>query len=249
VRNPTHVLKSLEEQSRNNKEYIFDRLYRNLYNPEFYMEAYKKIAVSQGSMTAGTDGLTLDDMSIPRINRIITSLKGHSYQPNPVRRTYIAKHNNPTKMRPLGITSTDDKLVQEVIRMLLEAIYEPRFSNFSHGFRPKRSCHTALKSVETLFKGVKWVIEGDISTCFDSFDHHTLITILRRKIHDEHFISLMWKFLKAGYMEQWVYHNTYTGCPQGSGMSPILANIYLSELDAFIEEYKVKFDVGSGTRK
>ena len=249
MRNPTHVLKSLEEQSRNNKEYIFDRLYRNLYNPDFYMEAYKNIAASQGSMTAGVDGLTLDDMSMSRINRIIASLKDRSYQPNPVRRTYIAKHNNPAKKRPLGISSTDDKLVQEAVRMILEAIYEPGFSGNSHGFRPNRSCHTALKEVETLFNGAKWVIEGDIKACFDSFDHHTLINVLRRKIHDEQFINLMWKFLKAGYMEQWEYHDSYTGTPQGSGMSPILANIYLSELDTFIENYKTQYNVGEGKRK
>lgn len=249
MRKPSHVLKSLEEQSCKNKDYSFDRLYRNLYNPDFYMEAYKNIAKSQGSMTAGADGLTLDDMSISRINRIINSLKDHSYQPNPARRTYIAKHNNPSKTRPLGIPSTDDKLVQEVVRMILEAIYEPTFSNNSHGFRPKHSCHTALKSVETLFTGAKWIIEGDIKACFDSFDHHVLINILRRKIQDENFVSLMWKFLRAGYMEQWVYYDTYSGTPQGSGMSPILANIYLSELDNFIENYKMEFDTEKRNRK
>jgi group II intron reverse transcriptase/maturase len=249
MRKPSHVLKSLEEQSRNNKEYIFDRLYRNLYNPDFYMEAYNNIAKSQGSMTSGTDGLTLDDMSTSRINRIIASLKDHSYQPNPARRAYIAKQKNPAKKRPLGIPSTDDKLVQEVVRMILEAIYEPGFSRKSHGFRPKRSCHTALQDVQVLFQGAKWVIEGDIKACFDSFDQHTLINILRRRIRDEHFISLMWKFLKAGYMERWEHHDTYTGTPQGSGMSPILANIYLSELDTFIENYKPAFDVGKTRRK
>jgi retron-type reverse transcriptase len=146
---------------------MFDRLYRNLYNPEFYYEAYNNIAKSQGSMTAGVDGMTLDDMTEKRITRIIASLKDHSYQPNPARREYIAKQNNPAKKRPLGIPSTDDKLVQEVVRMLLSAIYEPTFSNNSHGFRPRKSCHTALKSVNTCFNGAKWVIEGDIKACFD----------------------------------------------------------------------------------
>lgn len=249
MRNPTHVLKSLEEQSQNNSEYKFSRIYRILYNPDFYMEAYRSIAKSQGSMTVGADGLTLDDMSTSRINRIIASLKDHSYQPNPARRVYIAKKNNPEKKRPLGIPSTDDKLVQEVVRMILEAIYEPGFSTYSHGFRPKCSCHTALQEIQTLFTGAKWVIEGDIKACFDSFDHHVLIDILRRRIHDEHFIGLMWKFLKAGYMEQWEYHSTFSGTPQGSGMSPILANIYLSELDSFIENYKMDFDEGKANRK
>jgi len=180
MRTPSHVLKSLEEQAPK-KGYLFDRLYRNLYNPEFYYEAYNNIAKNQGSMTAGADGMTLDDMTEARIARIIASLKDHSYQPNPARRTYIAKQNNPTKKRPLGIPSTDDKLVQEIVRMILNAIYEPIFSDNSHGFRPQRSCHTALKNVKILFNGVKWVIEGDIEACFDSFEHHTLIGILRRR--------------------------------------------------------------------
>lgn len=126
--------------------------------------------------------------------------------------------------------------------MLLEAIYEPTFSVRSHGFRPKRSCHTALSQIKDTFTGVRWMVEGDIKGCFDSFDHHVLVDILRRRIKDEKFLALLWKFLKAGYMEQWVYHKTYSGTPQGSGMSPVLANIYLSELDAFMEEYKARFD-------
>ncbi|MDL2234981.1 group II intron reverse transcriptase/maturase [Christensenellaceae bacterium OttesenSCG-928-L17] len=241
MRNPTHVLKSLEDKACV-KRYTYERLYRNLYNSDFYLLAYKKIATSPGSMTTGADGLSIDQMSMARINRIIESMKDHSYQPNPARRTYIAKKNNPAKKRPLGIPSTDDKLVQEIVRMLLESIYEPTFSNQSHGFRPKRSCHTALAQIQGTFTGVRWIVEGDIKACFDSFDHHVLINLLRRRIKDEAFISLMWKFLKAGYMEQWEYHKTYSGTPQGSGMSPILANIYMTELDTFMEEYKTRFD-------
>jgi len=244
MRNPIHVLKSLEENACK-QGYKYERLYRNLYNPEFYLLAFKNIATSQGSMTAGSDGMTLDDMSMARINRIIAALKDHSYQPHPARREYIAKKNNAAKTRPLGIPSTDDKLVQEVIRMILEAIYEPVFSQNSHGFRPHRSCHTALLEVQTCFRGAKWIVEGDIKACFDSFDHHVLIDRLRKRIADEYFISLMWKFLRAGYMEQWTYHQTYSGTPQGSGMSPILANIYLSELDRFMAEYKQDFDVAT----
>ena len=157
---------------------------------------------------------------------------------------------NSSKKRPLGIPCTNDKLVQEIIRMLLESIYEPTFSDQSHGFRPNRSCHTALTHIKHTFKSVKWIVEGDIKGCFDNFDHHVLIDILRRRIKDEYFIGLMWKSLRAGYMEQWEYHTTYSGTPQGSGMSPILANIYMSELDAYMEEYKASFDRGSeSTRK
>lgn len=128
--------------------------------------------------------------------------------------------------------------------MILEAIYEPTFSENSHGFRTNRSCHTALKEILTLFTGAKWIIEGDIKACFDSFDHHITIQLLRKRIKDEAFISLMWKFLRAGYMEQWTYHETYSGSPQGSGVSPILANIYLNELDEFMGKMKADFDRG-----
>ena len=242
MRNPNHVLKSLREQAYK-KDYKFDRLYRNLYNPDFYLEAYAKIAQSQGSMTAGTDGMTLDDMSIPRINKLIGKLKDHSYQPNPARREYIAKKSDPTKRRPLGIPSTDDKLVQEIVRMILDAIYEPIFSAKSHGFRAKRSCHTALCQIRETFTGTRWIIEGDIKACFDSFNHHVLVDILRERIIDEYFIALIWKMLRAGYMEQWTYHDTYSGSPQGSGCSPTLANIYLNELDKYIMNYKTDFDI------
>ena len=240
MRNPTDVLNSLSDKSKN-PEYRFQRLYRNLYNPDFYLLAYKNIYANGGSMTPGVNGITIDGMSSQRIAKLIESLKDRSYQPNPARHTYIAKKNNPAKKRPLGIPSGDDKLVQEVIRMLLESIYEPNFSDASHGFRPQKSCHTALTKIQKTFTGAKWFVEGDIKACFDSFDHHVLIDILRKRIDDEAFISLMWKFLKAGYMEQWQYHMTYSGTPQGSGMSPILANIYLNELDRYMGEYKARF--------
>jgi group II intron reverse transcriptase/maturase len=240
MRNPIEVLNNLSEKSKN-PEYRFERLYRNLYNPEFYLLAYKNIYANKGSMTPGINNLTIDGMSSKRIERLIASLKAHTYQPSPARREYIAKENS-DKKRPLGIPSGDDKLVQEVVRMILESMYEPTFSDSSHGFRPHKSCHTALMKIQNTFTGAKWFIEGDIQACFDSFDHHVLVEILRKRINDEAFIALMWKFLKAGYMEQWEYHKTYSGTPQGSGISPILANIYLHELDKHIEpEFPKRF--------
>lgn len=247
MRNPIDVLNSLSGKSKD-LNYKYERLYRNLYNPEFYLLAYKNIYANDGSMTPGVDGNSLDGMSSARIQRIINALKDRSYTPNPARRTYISKKNS-AKKRPLGIPSADDKLVQEVIRLLLESIYEPIFSPNSHGFRPKRSCHTALMQIHRTFKGARWFVEGDIKACFDSFDHHVLINLLRKRIKDEAFISLIWKFLKAGYMEQWTYHTTYSGTPQGSGMSPILANIYMSELDRFMETYKQEFDRGDSAHR
>ena len=244
MRNPIEVLKTLSDKSQD-KTYRFRRLYRNLYNPEFFYLAYNNICTGQGSMTPGVDGETLDGMSEERIMKIIASLKDHSYKPHPARRVYIAKKNNSKKKRPLGIPSTSDKLVQEVVRMILESIYEPNFSPDSHGFRPKRSCHTALKHIDINFKGAVWFVEGDIKACFDSFDHHVMVDILRERIDDEYFLALIWKMLKAGYMEQWEYNKTYSGTPQGSGVSPVLANIYLDRLDRFMDSYKRSFDTGS----
>ena len=243
MRSPNRVLESLKVKAYIS-DYSYERLYRNLYNPEFYLQAYQNIYATAGNMTKGTDGLTIDGMSIKRIDKLIASLKDYSYQPNPARRTYIPKNNDPEKKRPLGIPSFDDKLLQEVIRMILESIYESTFSPHSHGFRPKRSCHTALLEVKTRFTGVKWFVEGDIRGCFDNVDHHILVSLLRRRIKDEHFLGLICKFLKAGYMENWIYHNTLSGTPQGSGISPILANIYMNELDKFIEQYAEKFNSG-----
>ncbi len=248
MRSPINVLESLKSKACN-REYSYERLYRNLYNPEFYLLAYQNIYAKEGNLTAGTDGLTIDGMSTKRIDTLIASLKDFSYKPNPARRTYIAKSGNPQKKRPLGIPSFIDKLLQEVTRMILESIYEGTFSTHSHGFRPHRSCHTALLEVKKRFTGVKWFVEGDIKGCFDNIDHHILVDILRRRIKDEHFIGLIWKFLKAGYMENWVYHNTYSGTPQGSIISPILANVYLNELDVFMDEYASRFNTGKCRRR
>ena len=135
------------------------------------------------------------------------------------------------------------------MRLLLEAIYESSFAKTSHGFRPNHSCHTALSQVQVNFTGVKWFVEGDIKGFFDNIDHDVMIHILAERIKDERFLRLIRKFLKAGYLEDWVYHNTYSGTPQGGIISPILANIYLSELDAFVEKLKSEYDRQDSYRK
>lgn len=241
MRNPEVVLSSLETKAKI-PNYKFQRLYRNLYNSEFFYVAYNKIYANEGNMTAGTDEKTIDGMSLERIDKLIESLRDESYIPKPARRVYIPKKNG--DKRPLGIPSFDDKLIQEVVRMILESMYEPKFSNKSHGFRPKRSCHTALSQIQSTFNKTKWFVEGDIKGFFDNIDHHILINILRKSIDDEKFIRLIWKFLKAGYIEDWRLHKTFSGTPQGGIISPILSNIYLNELDTHMEKYKERFDKG-----
>lgn len=242
LRNPNDVLNSLSVKAKE-ENYSYQRLYRNFYNPNFYLLAYQHIYNNKGSMTKGVDGKTLNGMGMERILGIIEKMKSGKYEPSPVRREYIPKKNG--KNRPLGIPSADDKLVQEVLRMLLESIYEPTFSHLSHGFRPNRSCHTALQQIQKTYTGVKWFVEGDIKGCFDNIDHHILVNIIRRRIKDEQIIALIWKFLKAGYMDKWEYHKTYSGAAQGSIISPILANIYMNELDVFVENQIRQFNKGA----
>ena len=235
------VLKALSDHSQSS-DYKYERLYRYLFSEEMFAVAYQRIYAKQGNMTPGTDGKTIDEMSLERIERLIVSLKDESYQPHPARRVYIPKKNG--KKRPLGIPSFEDKLVQEVVRLLLEAIYEGHFEGTSHGFRPHRSCHTALGMIQKSFAGAKWFIEGDIKGFFDNIDHNVLISILRERISDERFLRLSRKFFNAGYVEDWKYNKTYSGTPQGGIISPILANIYLDKFDKYIKEYAAKFRKG-----
>ena len=245
MRSPERVLNSLNEHSKDSS-YKFERLYRILFNEELFYVAYQKIASNGGSTTKGSDGRSIDEMSLARIETLIASLKDESYQPHPSRRVHIPKKNG--KTRPLGIPAFEDKLVQEVVRMILEAIYEGHFETTSHGFRPKRSCHTALLHIQKTFNGAKWFIEGDIKGFFDNIDHDVLVGILRERISDDRFIRLIRKFLKAGYVEDWTFHNTYSGTPQGGIVSPILANIYLDKLDKYVKEYIRHFDMGTKRR-
>lgn len=246
MRNPETILNSLSAHS-NDVHYKYERLYRILFNEQMFYVAYQRIYAKPGNMTPGSDGKTIDGMSIERIGHLIAALKDESYMPTPARRVYIPKKNG--KKRPLGIPSIEDKMVQEVVRLILEAIYEGHFENTSHGFRPRRSCQTALRSIQNLFTGANWFIEGDIKGFFDNIDHHILIDTLRERISDERFIRLIWKFLKAGYIEDFTFHNTYSGTPQGGIISPILANIYLDKFDKYMREYAESFDKGKKRRE
>jgi group II intron reverse transcriptase/maturase len=211
-----------------------ERTYRQLFNPELYLMAYGKLYQNSGAMTKGATGETIDGMSMKKIERIIDQLRQERYRWTAVRRTHIPKRNGRT--RPLGIPTWSDKLVQEVLRLLLDAYYEPQFSDHSHGFRPNKGCHTALMDTTRNGTETKWFIEGDIQGCFDNIDHNILMAILKKDIHDNRFLRLIENLLKAGYCEQWRYHPSYSGAPQGGIISPLLSNIYLNQLDRFVEE-------------
>lgn len=240
------ILTKLQENSKKNHDEVFTRLYRYLLRPDIYYVAYQHLYSNKGAGTKGVTDDTADGFSEIYIENIIEALKNEMYQPKPVRRTYIKRSNG--KMRPLGLPVFTDKLIQEAIRMILEAIYEPIFSDYSHGFRPARSCHTALAQIKKEFTGARWFIEGDIKGCFDNINHAVLVEIINQKIKDARFLKLIRSFLKAGYMEDWKYHKTYSGCPQGGIISPILANIYLNELDRHVMKIKKEFDVATKAR-
>ena len=238
----TETLARISQNSLANKEEVFTKLYRYLLRPDIYFVAYKNLYANNGAATKGVNEDTADGFSEAKIDSIIKALADETYQPMPVRRTYIQKKNNRKKLRPLGIPTFTDKLVQEVLRMILEAVYEPIFLDVSHGFRPKRSCHTALKQLRREFNGTRWFVEGDIKGCFDNINHAVLVGLLSNKIKDARITKLIYKFLKAGYLENWQYHKTYSGTPQGGIISPLLANIYLHELDKFVMNLKSEFD-------
>ncbi len=209
------ILARINQDSRRNKEEIFTRLYRYLLRPDIYYVAYQNLYANKGAGTKGTDNDTADGFSEKKIAEIIKSLSDETYTPKPVRREYIKKRSGSKKKRPLGIPSFTDKLVQEVLRIVMEAVYEPVFLDCSHGFRPKRSCHTALSSIKKEFRGARWFVEGDIKGCFDNIDHTILTGLIHQKIKDARLVKLIYKFLKAGYLEDWQYHKTYSGTPQG----------------------------------
>jgi len=210
-----------------------DEVYRQLFNPQLYLLAWGRLYSNPGALTPGVDGETADGMSLGEIGRIIDALRHERYRFQPVKRVYIPKKNG--KKRPLGLPSWSDKVVGDVMRLILESYYEPRFSGRSHGFRPRRGCHTALREVADRWTGTTWFVEGDISDCFGSLDHEILVRILSENIRDNRFLRLLRNMLQAGYLEDWTWNATLSGSPQGGVVSPVLSNIYLDRLDKFVE--------------
>ena len=227
------VLSVIRERGR--KSLPLERIYRQLFNPQLFLMAYGRIYRNNGSMTPGVTGETVDGMSQAKIGTIIEALRSETYRWSPARRVYIPKKNS-SKTRPLGMPPWSDKLLAEVVRLLLDAYYDVQFSDRSHGFRPSRGCHTALQDVVKYWTGTRWFIEGDISDCFGSLDHEVLLGILGEKIHDGRFLQLIGNMLKAGYLEDWKWNATLSGAPQGGVASPVLSNIYLDQLDQFVEQ-------------
>lgn len=245
MRNAETVLNIIGE--RGQRGLPLERVYRLLFQPDLYLRAYAKLYANHGAMTRGATSETVDGMSMAKIGAIIEAVRQERFRWTPVRRTYIPKKNG--KLRPLGMPTWSDKLLQEVIRSILEAYYEPQFSERSHGFRPNRGCHTALREVVDRGVGTKWFIEGDICACFDKIDHSIVLGILREKIHDSRFLRLIDGLLQAGYLEDWKFHATYSGVPQGGVISPILSNLVLDRLDKFVENELIPSNTCGQRRK
>jgi group II intron reverse transcriptase/maturase len=221
-------------QDRGKRQLPLDDVYRQLYNPDMYLRAYAKLYKNDGALTPGTTGETVDGMSLDKIDRVIEAIRHERWKWPPVRRTYVEKPKG--GKRPLGMPDWSPKVVQEIVRSILEAYYEPQFSDHSHGFRPHRGCHTALTEIQKQWTGTKWFIEEDIKGCYDNIDHTILMHILRENIRDNRFLRLIEGTLKAGYCEEWTYHPTFSGSPQGGIVSPILSNIYMDRFDRYVED-------------
>jgi group II intron reverse transcriptase/maturase len=207
-------------------------LYKLICNENILFGAFHEINSNPGNLTPGSDGQTQDGFSPNKIRKLTQELINETFQFKPSEIIWIPKANG--KLRPLGIPTPLDKIVTKAMALLLELIYEPDFSRFSHGFRPNRGCHTAIKQLSG-WSGTQWAIEGDIKGFFDNVNHHLLASLLQKKIGDQQFIDLFWKLVKAGYVEEGVKRDSLVGVPQGGIISPILSNIYLHEFDLFIE--------------
>lgn len=245
MQNAETVLDVLRERGR--RGLPCDELYRQMFNPQLYLMAYGRIYSNHGAMTPGVTPETVDGMSLNKIGRIIDAMRHERYRFSPVRRTYIPKPDG--RLRPLGLPTWSDKLVGEVVRLLLEAYYEPQFSARSHGYRPGRGCHTALRAVEITGTGTTWFIEGDLSDCFGSLDHEVMLNIMSERVHDRRFLRLVRHMLQAGYLQDWVWHATLSGAPQGGVVSPLLSNIYLHKLDQFVEQVLIPQYTRGGRRR
>lgn len=237
-------LGNLRNENAKNTKIINTKVLDVMCDTDVLIAAYTKIKSSPGNMTPGMDSETLDGINLSWFEKLKKELRTNAFQFKPARRIEIPKSNG-KGTRPLGIASPRDKIVQGAMLLILEAIFEPSFLIHSHGFRPNKGCHTALKEVKNTFSSVNWFIEGDISKCFDTFDHKLLVHLISKRIKDKGFIDLLHKALKAGYMFQGQFYSPEIGTPQGSIVSPILCNIILHGLDQFVLDLQKEFTVGT----
>jgi group II intron reverse transcriptase/maturase len=217
-------------------------LSRLMESPEVWLRAYANVYAHAGATTPGVDPVPMDGCAMERIAKSMTLRNENRYRCTPVRSVYIPKANG--KSRPLGVPSGDDKLVQDVVRALLGRSYEPVFSDCSHGFRPQRSCHTALRHMQRTWSGVVWLVDLDRQSCYDRIAHEVLSTLLEQKRDDRRFINLINALLNAGYVEDWGFHRAYSGAPQGGMRAPIYANVVLHALEMVMETRQASYNQG-----
>lgn len=233
-------LLTIRKLSQKDKKWKHKNIFRILRKNEIWIIAYENIKGNKGALTAGMTPKTMDGMSMERLKRLQEKVCSGKYEFKPVKLTYIKRPDG--RQRPLGLPTANDKIVQEVMRIILDAIYEPTFANESFGFRAGLGCHDALNHVENKFRWVDYIIEGDIEQAYPTMDHHILMNILRKRIDDRRFLNLIWKALKSGVLYEERIKWLKTGVPQGSIVSPILANIYYNELDEFVKTLKIKYE-------
>ena len=219
----------------------FNRLLRLIANREWLAEATRIVLASRGAATPGIDGIDKQKLQRDLENHLVqlrNDLLQGTYSPQPVKRVYILKANG--KLRPLGIPTLTDRIVQRAMLMAMEPIWESDFHRCSYGFRPERSVHHAVRTVKfqlqdgSVPKG-RWVIEGDLASYFDTVHHRLLLKCVRRRIADKRLVDLLWRFLKAGHVDKGLFNASSEGVPQGGVLSPLLSNIMLHEFDLWLE--------------
>lgn len=230
--NVAEEMKQLNALARSTQARLRKPLWNLMTRPEWLAQAWEEIRRNKGSRTAGIDGMIAVDVDLSLIHKLSEELKNKTYRPTPVRRVLIPKANG--KTRPLGISTLKDRIVQQAIKMLLEPIFEADFFYCSHGFRQGKSTITALRDTAHFYPMTSWIIEGDIEGCYDNIPRGKLLEVLGKRVADENVLSLIKDFLKAGYMEDWKYHQTYSGVPQGNIVGPLLCNIFLHQFDEFM---------------
>lgn len=236
-------LKTIRNIGASKPDYIFKRLYNLILLEDLYLIAYQRLKAKKRIIASRPEGESPDDLASNSIGGIIEEIQYQTFEFTPARRITIPKRDRNSRL--LSVPSFKDKIVQEVIRIILEAVFEPTFSPHSHGFRKGKNCHTALKDVRVIFAGSKWLMTRDIEKCFDSLNHRKLISILQERISDRRFTNLVWKLLRAGYANDFkIITTSLRGAPQGGAVSPILSNIYIHKLDIFIIELAKEFNKG-----